>query len=213
MSQILCFGASIVQGYMDPVGGWTQRLRRVLDAKYTTTYRDVVLPSHDVFNLGISGDTTAGLLQRIEQEIIPRKLDEIAAIIISIGVNDSVFELGTSRFTSTPEEYQKNLMNIFSIAHKHTDQVLFLGLTPCDELKTQPIAWSDSQESYSNERIRLFNAVAQTACEAAGVTFVELFSLIITDLIADGIHPTGDGHQLIAEQVLKHLRLDPVELG
>lgn len=208
MAQILCFGASIVQGYADQAGGWTQRLRQVLDQKYTNTYRDLILPKYDVFNLGISGNTSEDLLKRVEQEIIPRNLEEIAAIIISIGVNDSIFELNDNSTWSTPEQYQQNLKQIFAIAKKYTPQVTFLGLTPCDESKTKPMAWSDIQESYSNERLKLFNDAAKAVCTELEIKFIELFEIFPKEFIYDGIHPNSQGHQFIAEQVLQNLELE-----
>ena len=59
MAHYLIFGDSITQGFNDLTGGWVQRLRESL------TLDDFVI------NLGVSGDTSDGLLARFEVELNP----------------------------------------------------------------------------------------------------------------------------------------------
>ena len=72
MAQILCFGDSITLGFVDLEGGWTQCLRRSLDQLATFAVGGTRFPAHATFNLGVSDDTAAGLLARMEREILPR---------------------------------------------------------------------------------------------------------------------------------------------
>jgi lysophospholipase L1-like esterase len=54
MASIVCFGDSITQGFVDPEGGWTQRLRRRLDQEASFPLGpggEVRFPAHAVFNL------------------------------------------------------------------------------------------------------------------------------------------------------------------
>ncbi|MDP3998378.1 MAG: hypothetical protein Q8P89_02085 [bacterium] len=62
---ILAFGTSTTYGAWDIEGGWVQRLRRFLDEKIITANYE-----HDyfVYNLGVSGDKSADILERFETE-------------------------------------------------------------------------------------------------------------------------------------------------
>ncbi len=122
MAQILVFGDSIVFGNWDLEGGWVQRLRKFVDQKIAASKFEIKCP---VFNLGISGDTTEELLERFENEIRPRELDEKETIIlISIGINDSIFDLEKQKNWVSLDSYQKNLEQLIKKA-KNTLKKLF----------------------------------------------------------------------------------------
>ena len=71
---VLIFGDSITWGAYDPEqGGWATRLRNYFEEKDN----DI-----DVYNLGISGDTTADLLERIEIEAKSRVCDNFGGPIV-----------------------------------------------------------------------------------------------------------------------------------
>jgi len=121
MSKRICiFGDSIVQGYYDlEKGGWANRLN------LSTLGEEKDIP---VFNLGVSGNTSSMLLNRMESEIAVRR---ISTIIVSIGVNDSVIENGEQRVDL--KTFQKNLEGIFTISRKFTSEIIFLGLLGVNE--------------------------------------------------------------------------------
>src|SRR6266446_3620690 len=63
----LVFGASITQGFWDTEGGWVNRLRRHYDSQVIKgLHPEENYPT--VFNLGISGDSTKGVLKRFNNE-------------------------------------------------------------------------------------------------------------------------------------------------
>jgi lysophospholipase L1-like esterase len=206
MSNILCFGDSITQGYTDPAGGWTQRLRQKLDATYFHIYKNgITVPAHDVFNLGISGDTSAGLLARIASEIKPRLLNEDSIIIIAIGTNDSVYRQTDDSVETTEEQYGDNLLKLIQIAKQTTDKVIIVGTLPCDESKMQPMPWSSSGKSYSNQRLKEFNDTAMNVASEQNVQIVNMFEKLNIEnpdsYLHDGIHPNENGHQLISDSI------------
>ncbi len=139
---VICiWGDSITWGAYDPEqGGWATRLRNHLGAKDNNIY---------VYNLGISGDNTIGLLSRIEVEAKSRKPN---FIIFSIGINDAQFIHSTNSLRISPDDFRQNLTKLLAIAKKFTDKVVFVGLTGVDETKTRPIPWS-TDKSYTNENI------------------------------------------------------------
>ena len=75
MQTICVFGDSIAWGASDSEkGGWVERLKI-----YMGEHR-----SGNVYNLGVSGDTTNDLLERFEQEAKARESD---VIIFAVGTN------------------------------------------------------------------------------------------------------------------------------
>ena len=84
MVQVLVFGDSIAYGARDGEGGWVQRLRKFLDERN--------LMGCLIYNLGVSGDTVQGLLERFEFETEQRmRKGEEAVFIFEVGINDSQF--------------------------------------------------------------------------------------------------------------------------
>lgn len=137
MPSILAFGASIVYGAWDSEGGWVQRLRTFLDEEYISGKSDDFF----VYNLGNPiGVTSEMLLSWIEVEARNR-VSKDAITIISIGANDSAFDSEKGDFWVSAERYKENLKQIFEKANNFSKNVIFLGLIPCDEEKTNPISW------------------------------------------------------------------------
>ena len=179
---ILIFGDSITWGAYDPEqGGWATRLRNYFEEKDNDT---------DVYNLGISGDTTADLLTRIEVEAKSR---EPNLIIFAIGINDAQFIHSTNCLRVSLDEFQQNLAKLLSIAKKFTNKVVFVGLTKVDESKTTPIPWS-TDKSYTNENIERLDNAIKKFCEDNKLKFIPMDSVVGNDDLIDGLHPNTKGH-------------------
>ena len=211
MASILCFGDSITQGFVDPDGGWTQRLRRRLDQDATIPMGDTTFPAHAVFNLGVSGDTTEGLAARLERELEPRQLGDQSIVVIAVGVNETAFDPVTGRPAHDAERFAATLAELVAAARRHTDRVLLVGLLPCDEARMQPAPWSeDGREHYANDRIGQFNQAVRRVAAGTGVALADCFEEVLagdhTALLHDGLHPNGAGHQLLADRIGERLR-------
>jgi len=179
---ILIFGDSITWGAYDPEqGGWATRLRNYFEAKDNDT---------DVYNLGVSGDTTADLLNRIEIEVKSREPD---LIIFAIGINDAQFIHSTNGLHVSLDEFQQNLAKLLSVAKKFTDKVVFVGLTKVDESKTTPIPWN-TDKSYTNENIERLDNAIKKFCEDKKLKFITMDSVVGNDDLIDGLHPNTKGH-------------------
>lgn len=179
---ILIFGDSITWGAYDPEqGGWATRLRNYFEAQDNDT---------DVYNLGISGDTTADLLERIE---IEAKSREPNLIIFAIGINDAQFIHSTNDLRVSPDEFQQNLAKLLSTGKKFTDEVVFVGLTRVDESKTTPIPWN-TDKSYTNENIERLDNAIKKFCEDNKLKFIPMESVVGNDDLIDGLHPNTKGH-------------------
>ncbi len=205
--RILVFGDSITQGYWDAeAGGWVQRLRRHYDQQ---ALQNLAGDYATVFNLGISGDTTAGLVKRMPYEIEARRYpDEEFVIVISIGMNDAVTRNGEAVLTL--EEYREGLEMLYGTASQYSERILFVGMNPVDDKLCNPWIYSTSGKSWSNQRILQLEGEMRKFCIEKNCPQVQVFETFQAEnekqsLLADGLHPNGYGHELIAGLVKPEL--------
>lgn len=205
MVRILVFGNSITYGYYDKDGGWVQRLRNSL-------YEKMLLdPDFDysVYNLGISGDTTEDLLERLEFETKQRmKENEEVIIIFEIGTNDSAILSTKKDFWVSQGKFRDNIEEILKKSKKLSKNIFFVGLTPIDENKTRPVPY-DKRVTYKNENIKKYNEILKEVCNKEGIPFIEVFDKFYKSnykkLLQDGVHPNSEGHEKIFEIVKDYL--------
>jgi lysophospholipase L1-like esterase len=196
MPQLFLFGDSITWGAWDPVGGgWAQRLRKVVDS-YQVTNPSFWCP---VYNLGISGDTSAGVANRLIQEtLLRRDQDEETIFLIAIGINDSIINLRNSKEIVTEEMYVENLDQMLGHARTLSKKIGFIGLTPVDDALTDPLSWAPTK-AYRLERVKSFNSTLQEFCRRTTAEFLPILdSWIDADyrsLLSDGLHPNAAGHE------------------
>lgn len=201
--RVLVFGDSITQGFWDTDGGWVQRIRTVYDKETIKTGYD--LPT--IFNLGISGNSSGDIVERFEAETEARYQDEKLGLVFAVGVNDSRTKSGVN--FSEPKEYKSNLEKLLAMARKYSDKIVFVGLTPCVEERSNPVSWGDT--GYTNDRIRVFNQVLEDFCHDNALEFIDILTPFTeagakTELLPDSLHPNNEGHQLIADIVLPRLQ-------
>lgn len=212
MSRILVFGDSIAYGANDITGGgWVQYLRSYFDNERV---RD---PKKDfsVYNQSVSGNTTFDLIDRVETETKYRtQEDQKDIIVFAIGINDSAIrESPKNKDRTSRDVFRRNLSSLIRKTTHYVDgRIIFIGLTPVDETKTNPISWNSVL--YTNERIRQFeNAILETA-EENKLPFIPIFeSLINTNykpMFPDGLHPDTKGHELIFKTVKDYLEKNKV---
>jgi acyl-CoA thioesterase-1 len=203
--RVLVFGASITQGFWDTEGGWVQRLRRYYDEKSVENIRKGD-DYPDIFNLGISADTSADVLKRFRNETAARKRSEMA-ILFCMGTNNAMI-MGRGEWHGA-ESYKQDLEKLVSQAREFTPIIMFVGLPPCEENKTTPVFWGDY--NYTNERIKSVDEVMRNIAKQNNLPFVSIFEQLKEkmengeDLFADGLHPNNEGHQLIFELVQPEL--------
>jgi lysophospholipase L1-like esterase len=168
---------------------------------------DLLQPEeHFVLNLGDPSDeTTEKVLERFEFETKARYASRKEKIIIfAIGINDSEFIHSENNFLVLEKKFKENIQKLINIAQKFSPKIIFVGLTPVDESKVNPIPWYKDR-SYRNEHIKKFNDIIKSVCEENKIYFIEIFeNLIKTDykkLLKDGVHPNSRGHRKIFEIV------------
>jgi len=122
MERVLFFGDSITWGAVDQIGlGWVNLIRKDF-------YQD---PENNptAYNLGVSGDTTEGLLKRFRTECEARLVDGKLGIVFAIGTNDSRYTNSKDNHEIPVEKFSKNLEQLIKTAREFTDKIAFIGLT------------------------------------------------------------------------------------
>ena len=184
-AQQICFvGDSFVAGIGDETAlGWIGRLtkRQATEGKPITAY-----------NLGIRGNTSAQILDRIGAEIDQRRSPlRPTRVVLSMGVNDTTYVDGVPRIL--PDDSCANLERILETISG--DSVLGVG---------PPAVSEDAQNARIAELSNRFLAL----CRARGVPYVEVFSVLERHpvwrqqvLEGDGAHPRSQGYQAMYELV------------
>ncbi len=175
-THILALGDSLTQGYgLIEQEGFVPQLRAWL----TDQGADV-----RVVNAGVSGDTTAGGLSRVEWSLTP----EIGAMIVALGGNDVLRGID-------PAVTRANIEGILQIAQEKGVKVLLIGLT--------------APKNYGPEYEQAFEGIWPDMAEKYGVLMLpnwfagmsappEDFTAMMQ---ADGLHPNGKGVAMIVEGV------------
>jgi lysophospholipase L1-like esterase len=207
--RIFVFGDSIVHGFYDNAGGWVGRIASTLHQKTLDSIVQGDGSSYfEVFNLGVSGDTTEGVLSRIKQEVEARRLyAQEELIIIAVGINDSVL-LSDNTVNMDVYTFQTSYEKLINEALKLSSHVYCLGLTAVDEELTSPWSGSSTGKQWRNNRINLFEDSIKQSATRLDVPFLpvhdEFLGKIETghEFLADGLHPNDAGHEFLASTVI-----------
>ncbi len=176
---ILCFGDSITAGYgLDDV---TDAFPGVIQQKI-----DSLNLNYTVVNSGVSGETTAGGKARIDW-VLNQNID---IFILELGANDGLRGVDVV-------ETSENLQTIIDAVKdkKPKTKIVLAGM------QLPP----NMGQEYTNDFKQVFITIAEK-------NNIELIPFILEDVggIAelnqkDGIHPTVEGHKLVANTVWKTL--------
>lgn len=203
--QIFCFGASSVYGVGTVNGSWADLIKQRINLDL---YGNNSGKKIEVFNLGISGEKSAQLEQRLEQEVKAREAfhkEWRKLIIISCGTNDSRAVGSKDSFISSIDEFRDTATQIVELAQKFTSNIIGVGLTPVDNSRTQPLAGKDTY--FDSERIREFEAAYQSVCESKNIAFLENYmpatklKWVEEYLYSDGLHSNDKAHQWIFDRL------------
>jgi lysophospholipase L1-like esterase len=200
MKGILCFGDSITFGIGEK-GGWVGRLKEYFEPR----------GGHNgVYNLGICGDTTEGLLERFKIEANSRIEyiwpNERYLITIAIGINDSRGMGSPDKIIIKPNKFKQNIEKIHKQALKFTKDIVFIGLTPVNEKLVHPFEGT----YFSNEIIQKYNNIIKEYCRKNKIRFIEIYDkmskLDYTKLLEDGLHPNSKGFDVMFKIIKEELR-------
>lgn len=186
--RILAFGDSLFTGYGLKSGeGYPERLEGALRAKGTNVR---------IANAGLSGDTTAGALQRL-QFTLDNQAKQPDLVVISLGGNDMLRGLPA-------RETRANLDAILTKLGEHKTKVLLLGMLAAPNLGSD----------YASQ----FNPIYPALARKHGAALVPFFLQAVIDKPelrqADHIHPTRQGiEELVAATAVDVAKALPASPG
>lgn len=141
-------------------------------------------------NEGIAGDTALGMAARLQNQILARKPD---GIFLLAGVNDILL-------TGSDGIARSALM---AMVH----QCVQMGVKPIVGIPYHPVRppaylqsichpnWPGAMEAYIDWLREL--------CRVLRLRHVDFDRVVGPELLMDGLHPSPDGHRVMAEEVIK----------
>jgi len=176
--RIVCVGTSLTAGLgLDPEQAWPALLQAKVDAR-GWRYR--------VVNAGVSGETSAGALRRMDWLM----REKMAILILETGANDGLRG-------QEPEATRANIGGIFERARRQEPPPLLV----LAGMQAPPNLGAD----YTRRFRALFPEVARTHGAALVPFLLEGVGGVPRLNQADGIHPTADGQRVVAENVWRVL--------
>ncbi|MEL7460847.1 MAG: arylesterase [Pseudomonadota bacterium] len=174
---IVAMGDSLTQGFgLVPEAGFVPQLERWLTAKGAEV---------ELLNAGVSGDTTAGGLARVNWSLD----DNADAMILALGANDVLRGIA-------PEVARANLAGILDAAAARDLPVLLVGVV--------------APPNYGPDYKRAFDVMYPELAETYGTLYFQDFLFGVTSLPdraaalakyiqPDGLHPNADGVALVVD--------------
>ena len=134
----------------------------------------------EVVNAGVSGDTSAGGLRRLEWSLE----GDVAVLVVALGGNDALRGL-------PPAELKRNLAAIIEGAKPHTQAIVLVGM--------------EAPPNNGPEYTAAFRQVYQDLAREYDVRLVPFLLDKVGGVVslnqADGIHPNTQGAQIVADTV------------
>jgi lysophospholipase L1-like esterase len=199
--RILVFGDSIAYGSWAAEYGWVELIKHEAHKRTVESQGQTKI---QVLNLGIGGNTSTTILERMPNEIKSRQSASWPlTLVFSFGTND---ECTTDGVVGTSiDQFEECARAIIEEARSYTDKILFVGAPPIGK----PVAMLKGRE-YSDERLKMYEERLRAVVQAEGITFVpvrEAFEAKGLDGLYsyDHLHPGDAGHALIAATVLPEL--------
>lgn len=197
MTNCLCFGDSITYGEYDGVyGGWADILKRYCFTKYNNSAKEI-----NVFNLGIEGETTVGLLKRMQIECNARTSEINNLIFIAYGAND--LAIVNDNYRVVPNTFKQNLQQAVNIALNTTKHVFLVSILPISETLNGKISATGKLRTTDN--IKRYNQIIFDIAQHNAIEYVDTYSTFLKDkenlISKDGIHPNAKGYQVISEVI------------
>ena len=187
--KIIAFGDSLFAGYgLDPRDSYPEKLENALRAKGVNA---------DVINAGVSGDTTAAGLNRLEFTLAAQDATP-ALFILELGGNDLLRGI-------SPEQTKANLAKMLTVLRDQKVPVLLMGM------RAPPNVGPEFQAE--------FDAMYRDLAKEYGAALIPFW---LEDIYrdpalfqSDRIHPTAEGIERLVASTLGQVEgaLPPVEGG
>jgi len=185
--KLVCIGDSLTTGFK---------------LSYREVWPALVVKKHnnlEVLNMGINGDTTAGVLARFYRDVVEQKATHV---VIMAGSNDLIWGVPLSVVRS----------NIAAtVMHSYKNRIMpIIGIPIPIETEMTKKYWPFVKElDRINEEILLYREWIKEFSlnfQCLYVDFYECFydfssNFIKSSLYLDGLHPNIEGHKMMADKV------------
>lgn len=194
----LFFGDSITYGEYDGVsGGWVDILKRYALRTYNEGGKELIL-----YNLGIGGETTEGLVRRISHEMKARNSAEGNMVFIGYGANDLAIKEGVQAVE--PERFKENIITAIHKAKQYAEEIFLISILPVAEEIDGVTAASGKLRSTAE--VFKYNQILKEIAGKNAVYYLDFYSGFVDEkeilLSGDGIHPNDKGYEIIAEMAI-----------
>ena len=188
--KIVCIGDSLTYGLGIPVNeNWAALLGREL--------------GFEVVNKGVNGDTSGGMLARLERDVLSQKPD---IVFIMGGANDFIMGCGL-------DVVKANIMAIIHQLRALKIKVIVAAQPSCDVFHIRKDWAALADFAYVARMIEQMAAWLEDFCRVFDIPLVSVFDSFsaITagreqEYYIDGIHPNKKGHRLIADIIIAAVR-------
>ena len=151
-------------------------------------------PDLRVVNRGIGGNRTGDLIARLDEDCIDERPDVVS---IMIGIND-VWRRYDDDDATSAEQFETNLRTILTGIREHTDAAVVI---------LEPFLLPVTDKLRFREDLDPKIEIERRLADEFGATFVPLDAALAAaaqpngpeSIAGDGIHPTPEGHGVVAE--------------
>lgn len=170
---------------------------KVLADKLRPIYPDMDI---ELLNKGISGNEVCDLLARVQRDVIDEKPD---AVVIMIGINNTIHQFKYGKELNY-KQFERDLVALITKLKEAGIVVIFLEpfLLPAPDKKRMRAVF--------NKELEIIHRICVEMCDEF-VAYDEMFNGLCetrayTYYSEDGVHPTFQGSDLIANTSIKAIR-------
>lgn len=192
----LFFGDSITYGEYDGIfGGWADILKRYALQKYNEGNTNELI----LFNLGIGGETTEGLVNRIPHEMKARNSADGNIVFLGYGANDFAVKNGNQLVN--PEQFRNNILTALQTAKQYSSEIYLASILPFSDKVDKII--QQTGKIRDNEDVLIYNQILKDIAAENSLNYIDFHSAFLEDkeilLSKDGVHPNEKGYGMMAE--------------
>lgn len=153
-------------------------------------------PDHLVFNRGIGGDTSKGVLTRLNESVFDLKPSKV---FLNIGTND--LELIDDGIDNIYKRIKEIIIKIKAFDNKI--EIFFISVYPVN-----PNMDKNTVGKRSNDNIKALNELVS---KIEGIKYINLYEQLLRgdylnpDYSIEGLHMNQNGYEIIKEQINKSL--------
>jgi lysophospholipase L1-like esterase len=165
------------------------------------------IPGRSVIDAGISGDTTADIIDRFYEDVM--NVDS-SVVSIFIGTNDSRGLGDGSGITRVSvDEYGMKLDYLVRTLQTRENTIINITIPPVNNRRLKEFFGAESKWEYSADHLEAVNAVIRGVSEKYGTTLVDFAAALGEKgddfLDTDGLHLNMRGQVLLAEMLFEVL--------